>query len=92
MIGGPLDSSPDSSPRKIRLLSEIYQTCNLTIVEPDSYEAASKKEVWRKAMEKEMKMIEKKEVIGVTWVYKTKLNSDGSIQKHKARLVTKGSL
>ena len=49
-------------------------------------------------MEEEIKMIEKnetrepvdppqdKEVIGVKWVYKTKLNSDGSIQKHKARL------
>ena len=33
-----------------------------------------------------------KEVIGVKWVYKTKLNSEDSIQKHKARLVTKGSL
>ena len=31
-----------------------------------------------------------KEIIGVKWVYKTKLNPDGSIQKHKARLVAKG--
>ncbi|KAK4399642.1 Retrovirus-related Pol polyprotein from transposon RE2 [Sesamum angolense] len=54
------------------------------------------------AMEEEIKMIEKnntweladrpkdKEVIGVKWIYKTKLNADGSIQKHKARLVAKG--
>ncbi|CAL8993145.1 unnamed protein product [Prunus brigantina] len=53
-------------------------------------------------MEVEMEMIDKNEtwelvnrpmeklVIGVKWVYKTKLNLDGSIQKHKARLVVKG--
>ncbi|KAL0311880.1 UNVERIFIED_CONTAM: Retrovirus-related Pol polyprotein from transposon RE1 [Sesamum radiatum] len=53
-------------------------------------------------MKEEIKMIEKndtwelaerpkdKEVIGVKWIYKTKLNADGSIQKHKARLVAKG--
>ena len=31
-----------------------------------------------------------KDIIGVKWVYKTKLNPDGTIQKHKARLVAKG--
>ena len=31
-----------------------------------------------------------KRAIGVKWVYRTKLNSDGSINKHKARLVVKG--
>jgi hypothetical protein len=28
--------------------------------------------------------------IGVKWVYKTKLNEKGQIEKHKARLVDKG--
>ena len=31
-----------------------------------------------------------KKAIGVKWVYKTKLNSDGSVNKHNAKLVVKG--
>ena len=34
----------------------------------------------------------KKHCIGVKWVFKQKLNPDGSISKHKARLVAKGFL
>ena len=81
---------------------DIYETCNLVILEPGSFEEESKQEVWVKAMEEEIQMIEKnntwelvnrphgKDIIGVKWVYKTKLNPDGTIQKHKARLVAKG--
>ena len=59
-------------------------------------------EKWQKAMEEELNIIDKnntwnlvdppkaKDIIGLNWVYKTKYNEDGSIQKQKARLVAKG--
>jgi len=54
------------------------------MLEPENYDVASKQEVWVKAMQDEIKMIEKnktwelvdcphgKDIIGVKWVYKTK--------------------
>ena len=35
-------------------------------------------------------LAEGKNTIGLKWVFKTKYNADGSIQKHKTRLVAKG--
>ena len=32
----------------------------------------------------------RKEAIGLKWVYRSKFNADGSLQKHKGRLVVKG--
>ncbi|WJZ91914.1 hypothetical protein VitviT2T_010949 [Vitis vinifera] len=57
---------------------------------------------WMIAMKEELSMIEKnktwilverprnRKVIRVKWVYRTKPNVDGSINKNKARLVVKG--
>ncbi|CAL8998549.1 unnamed protein product, partial [Prunus brigantina] len=90
------------TPVKLRDIAEIYARCNMSMIEPENYEEASKDAAWKKAMEDEIEMINKNEtwelvhrpsekpVIGVKWVYKTKLNLDGSIQKYKARLVVKG--
>ena len=66
------------------------------------FEEAMKEEKWCNAMDEEMDAIErnetwelttlppKKQVIGVKWVYKTKCNAEGKIDRHKACLVVKG--
>lgn len=70
--------------------------------DPETFEEAAKYEKWRKAMEAEMQSINDNntwelvdvpagvKVIGVKWVYKTKLNEKGEVDKLKARLVAKG--
>ncbi|CAJ2636761.1 unnamed protein product [Trifolium pratense] len=88
--------------RGTRLLSDIYQRCNVAVCEPACCEEALKDPKWKNAMEEEMSMIQKnktwelvdkpedRNIIGVKWVFRTKLNADCSINKYKARLVVKG--
>ena len=70
--------------------------------DPISFDNANQTEIWRKAMKEEFDSIQEnqtweltdlppnKNSIGVKWVYKTKMNPYGSVNKHKARLVAKG--
>lgn len=67
-----------------------------------SYEDTAKSQKWREAMDLEIKAIKKNETwelttlpvgakrIWVKWIFKTKLNENGEVEKYKARLVAKG--
>ncbi|CAL5377981.1 unnamed protein product [Camellia sinensis] len=96
------DDVDDEPVRGTGSLSNIYQRCNVVVMEPAGYENAATDQKWIAAIKEELKMIEKnqtwelvdrpkhKKAIGVKWVYRTKLNPDGSINKYKARHVVKG--
>ncbi|KAG8492771.1 hypothetical protein CXB51_010255 [Gossypium anomalum] len=98
----PGNGNVDDLPvRGTRFIADVYQRCNVAIVEPSSYEEAATDMNWKKAMEAEIDMIQKnqtwdlverpeKKVIGVRWVFRAKFNADGLLNKHKARLVVKG--
>jgi len=87
-------------------LSDLDEEINLMLFtasnDPISFEEAAKSPKWREAMDLEIKSIEKNgtwelttlphgaKQIGVKWVFKTKLNENGKVDKLKARLVAKG--
>lgn len=97
---------PRRSGRKTRLPAKLrgYALMSkiLNIVEPLNYEEASRSDEWRAAMHEEMESIyrnhtwdlvelpEGKTPIGCKWLYKPKINADGTVEKFKARLVAKG--
>ena len=83
---------------------EVYQVSNFAFTACDlvDFDEAIKKDVWIKARDEEIDAIEKnntwnlvdlledKNCIGVKWIYKTKLNLDGDVEKYKERLVAQG--
>ncbi|GKV19030.1 hypothetical protein SLEP1_g29330 [Rubroshorea leprosula] len=96
------ETDDDSPPLKVKSIEDVYARCNLATSDPTCFFEASKHDEMMAAMKEELAMIEKnktwslcpklegKNVIGVKWVFRTKLNLDGSVNKYKARLVVKG--
>nr|KYP44456.1 Retrovirus-related Pol polyprotein from transposon TNT 1-94 [Cajanus cajan] len=85
--------------------SESKDAINMALIDctdPESFEVAVKSSKWRQAMDAEINSIVKNGIweltdlpagakkIGVKWIYKTKLNEIGQVDKYKARLVAKG--
>jgi len=80
-----------------------YMSAVAAAKEPKSYKAAIVDERWRKAMGTEIDAQEEnntwtiedlppgKRAIGCQWIYKVKHNSDGSVERYKARLVALGN-
>jgi hypothetical protein len=86
-------------------LSNSHRAFFINIIEnkePKSYSQAMHSAEWCEAMAKEIQALESnntwvvcplqegKSAIGCKWVYKIKYHSDGTIERHKARLVANG--
>jgi len=85
-----------------QVMEDTTLFCFFTNTDPLSFNEAVTEEKWIEAMDEEIHAIEKndtwkltylpenKKAIGVKWVYKTKKNVKGEVQRYKARLVAKG--
>ena len=85
----------------VNVEGDLMHFALLVDIEPIDYKEAMKEEAWKNVMIEELKAIKKKHTweltklpfnkkpIEVKWVLKLKLNPDGSIPKHKARLVAR---
>ncbi|RVW91359.1 Retrovirus-related Pol polyprotein from transposon RE1 [Vitis vinifera] len=81
--------------------SQLFQAL-LALKEPQGFTSAAKHPEWLSAMDDEIHALKKNDtwvlvprpqhhnVVGCRWIFKTKLHSDGSIERHKACLVAQG--
>lgn len=88
--------------RETERIDDNSYLCFFADTEPINFDEAVKDKRCRKAMDEEINAIEKNKTwelttlskehaaIGVKWVFKTKKNAKGEVERYKARLVAKG--
>ena len=89
--------------RRLKNNPELADQMALNVqVEPKSWKSAIKQPHWKSAMEEEIRALEHNEtwvlvprpedlnVVGSKWVFKNKFKKNGTLDRHKARLVAQG--
>lgn len=103
-VQSELETNSDSPSRRTRQLSDIYNNYSfaLHVVDPVTYEDAAKSSEWQAVMHEKMDSIQRnnkwvlagtvedKKIIGLKWIFKTKYQTNGEVQKLKAKIVAKG--
>jgi hypothetical protein len=103
---GEKNDSPEGTKRQVKkpkpFSSYMALMCDLIEKDPSCFEEVIQKKEWANAMTEEYQSIikkdvweivprpKRKDVVSSKWLYKTKHVVDGSIEKHKARFVTRG--
>ena len=88
--------------QRLSPLHTTFITAISSVHKPKNFHEAQTQGIWQKAMAEELTALEEnktwsivpippgKHAVGSRWIFKTKFNSDGSINRHKARLVAQG--
>ncbi|PKU87548.1 Retrovirus-related Pol polyprotein from transposon TNT 1-94 [Dendrobium catenatum] len=86
---------------RMNLLHQVEQYDHQHV--PTTYSDASKQAEWRQAMAEEFAALQQQgtwtlvappqnaSILGCKWTFRNKFNSDGSVARHKARLVAQGN-